>query len=288
MKIHSKFILLFIISLNIAACGTVENNSSTSDKLTQIIEQRSDDERARDEFRHPKETLEFFGIQPGMSVVEVLPGGGWYSRILAPYLGDKGTLHAVNYADNMWDLFGIFSAETIAKRKAHMSQWPGLVGEYGGNNSSVKGFTFGQIPAEIIGTVDAVLFIRAVHNLNRFEQQAGTRTAALNDTFKMLKPGGIVGLVQHRAPATASNDWANGKNGYLKRDAVIDMFEEVGFKLVASSQINNNPNDKPTAKDYVWRLRPSLRLPTADPALLEKVKAIGESDRMTLKFIKPK
>ena len=137
------------------------------------------------------------------------------------------------------------------------------------------------------GTIDAVLFIRAVHNLNRFEAQAGTRTAALKETYRLLKPGGIVGVVQHRASESAPDDWATGQNGYLKSTALIAMFETAGFRFEASSEMNANPKDQPTTSDVVWRLPPSLRGTKDDPEKLSAVNAIGESDRVTLRFVKP-
>lgn len=271
-------------SLVLTACSV--NGRSSQAQLQEILAQRSDEDRQRDVHRHPAETLDFFGIEPGMTVVEVLPGGGWYTRIVAPYLGESGTLHAVNYADEMWALFGFFPAEFIQQRKQQMVDWPITVASLGGNSTSARGFAFGRVPAELEGTVDAVLVIRALHNLNRFEAQAATRTEALADIYRLLKPGGVVGVVQHRAPESASDTWANGSNGYLKTSAIIDMFQEQGFVLAGRSEINANNKDRPTESDSVWRLPPSLR--GADDA--EKraaLNAIGESDRVTLRFEKP-
>jgi predicted methyltransferase len=220
-------------------------------------------------------------------VLEVLPGSGWYSKILAPYLGPAGALHAVNYADAMWPLFGSFNEDFIAQRKAQMANWPAAVASYGGNGSAARGFAFGAIDVSLNESVDTVLIIRALHNLNRFEAQAGTRTAALNEVYRVLKPGGIAGVVQHRAPETASETWALGQNGYLKQSAVIEMFEAAGFELLASSELNSNARDLPGDGDTVWRLPPSYRGSGEDPAQRAAVDAIGESDRMTLRFRKP-
>jgi predicted methyltransferase len=125
--------------------------------------------------------------------------------------------------------------------------------------------------------------IRALHNINRFEKTAGTRTAALQQVAALLKTGGVVGVVQHRAPADADDDWADGSNGYLKQAAVIAAFEQAGFELIDSSEINANAKDKPVVGDAVWRLPPSLRTADENKAAMQ---AVGESDRMTLKFIK--
>ncbi|MBT8138179.1 MAG: methyltransferase domain-containing protein [Gammaproteobacteria bacterium] len=255
--------------------------------LESIVAARPAADRARDVYRKPVKTLAFFGIRPGMTVLEVLPGGGWYSKILAPYLGPQGTLHAVNYADSMWPLFGFFNEEFIARRKVQMQRWPELVTEYGGNGATARGFAFGAIDSSLNDSVDAVLMIRALHNLNRFEARAGTRKAALANLYRVLKPGGVLAVVQHRAPESASPDWAQGQNGYLKQSDVIGMLEAAGFELEASSEINRNPRDLPTESDFVWRLPPSYRGTGDSEVARLAVDAIGESDRMTLRFRKP-
>jgi len=193
----------------------------------------------------------------------------------------------VNYADEMWGLFGFFPAEFIEKRKQQMVDWPITVASLGGNNTSVKGFAFGSLPYEIEGTVDVVLVIRALHNLNRFEEQAATRSQALADIYRLLKPGGVVGVVQHRAPESASVTWANGSNGYLKSSSIVAMFQEQGLELVSRSEINANNKDRPTEADSVWRLPPSLR-GAADAEKRAELIEIGESDRVTLLFQKPR
>ena len=144
-------------------------------------------------------------------------------------------------------------------------------------------FNWAQCPT----ASDAALFIRALHNLNRFEGDGGYLTAALNDALEALKPGGILGVVQHRAPDEMSDEWAAGQNGYLKQDALIKRIEQAGFEFVAASDINANPKDQPGEDDFVWRLPPSLFTSNANPELKEKLTAVGESNRMTLKFRKP-
>jgi len=131
--------------------------------------------------------------------------------------------------------------------------------------------------------------IRAAHHLNRFEQEGGFFTTALQDVHTVLKPDGILGIVQHRAPETNSDRWAEGDNGYVKQSHMIAFVEAAGFRLVETSEINANPKDQPTNEDYVWRLPPSLRLQVEGEALEQQraaMRAIGESDRMTLKFRK--
>ncbi len=260
------------------------SHAQADDSLSAVIAGRSEEDRARDGARHPAETLRFFRVEPGMTVAEGLPGSGWYSRILARYLGKKGTLYGVNYANRMWPMFSFATPEWIEKRMAATSKFPSQVREYAGTGITAKGFTFATVPQEVTGTVDRVLLIRALHNLNRFEAQAGTRTQALAAVRGMLKKDGLVGVVQHRAPASASAEWADGSNGYLKQADVIAMFEQAGFELVESSEINANPKDKPGAGDNVWRLPPSLRDSKDDPEKREAMLAIGESDRMTLLF----
>ena len=256
------------------------------DPLTAAIESRSEADRARDPYRHPKETLEFMQVEPGMAVAEALPGGGWYTKILANYLGSKGQLYGINYVDRMWPLFSFMDEDMVAKRIASTKAFPGKVREFSDNGIKARGFTFSTVPPEAIGKVDRVLMIRALHNLNRFEATAGTRSQALAAVRSLLKEDGMVGVVQHRLAESASDEGADGSRGYLKQSAVIAMFEEAGFALVAQSEINANPKDKPGPEDIVWRLPPSLNGSADDPEKRAAMKAIGESDRMTLLFRK--
>jgi predicted methyltransferase len=258
------------------------------ESLAEVIAARSDEDKARDSARHPAETLRFFQVEPGMTVAEGLPGTGWYSRILANYLGGDGTLYGVNYVDRMWPMFSFATPEWIEKRMKSTSKFPSQVREFTDNGIEAQGFSFSTVPPEATGTVDRVLLIRALHNLNRFEAQSGTRTQALSAVRGLLKNDGLVGVVQHRAPSSASDEWADGSHGYLKQSAVIAMFEQAGFELIESSEINANPKDKPGAEDIVWRLPPSLRTSKDDPELRAAMIAIGESDRMTLLFRKAK
>ncbi len=273
-------VLILALLAGQVAAGT------TDPALQDILAARSEEDRARDVYRHPAETLAFMRVKPGMVVAEALPGGGWYSRILANYLGPEGTLYGVNYVDRMWPLFGFLTEETIARRIALTKGFPKQVREYTDNGIKAEGFTFGTVPTGIAGTVDRVLMIRALHNLNRFEAQAGTRSQALSAVRAMLKDDGLVGVVQHRLPESASDDKADGSRGYLKQSTVIALFEEAGFELVDQSEINANPKDQPGPEDVVWRLPPSYSGTGEDPAKRAAVAAIGESDRMTLLFRK--
>lgn len=264
------------------AAGATDINPA----LTQVIDSRSVEEQTRDGARHPAQTLTFFRVEPGMTVAEALPGGGWYTRILANYLGDDATLYGVNYPDHLWPMFSFATDEWTASRIASTAAFSELVAGFTDNGIKAEGFTFDTVPPEVAGTVDRVLMIRALHNLNRFEDQAGTRSQALVSVKGMLKDDGLVGVVQHRAPAAADAATADGSRGYLREADVISMFEEAGFELVASSEINANPKDQPGPEDIVWRLPPSLRTSADDPELRAAMTAIGESDRMTLLFRK--
>ena len=254
--------------------------------LDGVIAARSDDDKARDGARHPNATLEFFQVKPGMTVAEGLPGGGWYTRILANYLGGDGTLYGVNYADRLWPMLSSATPDWIAGRIAATKKFPEEVASYTDNGITARGFTFATVPAEVEGTVDRVLLIRALHNLNRFEQKAGLRSKALAAVYGMLKDDGMVGVVQHRAPETADPNGTDGSRGYLNEAAVILMFEEAGFQLAGDSNINANPLDQPSDAEVVWRLPPSLRGSKDNTKERDALMAIGESDRMTLLFRK--
>jgi predicted methyltransferase len=259
-----------------------------SARLSTILAAQDDKAKARYDARNPQATLEFFGIAPGMTVVEALPGGGWYSKILIPYLGDEGHLVGVDYSIDMWPEFGGFAdAEFIEKKKTWADEWvEGAKKWQAGTTGELSAFTFGGRDEAMDGKVDAVLFIRAMHNVSRFEAKGGYMTQALADTHALLKPGGIVGVVQHQGPESNTDEWAVGSSGYLKKSNVIAAFEAAGFKLVKESAINENPKDVPTNDDIVWRLPQSLSTSREDPELREKMKAIGESNRMTLLFKK--
>lgn len=306
-----KYLLIGASALAMAACGqeteppaipseiAVEeaeveavdtaDMAGAEEALDAVLAAQSEETKARYQYRHPKETLMFFGIEPGMTVVEALPGGGWYTKILLPYLGEEGRLIGVDYSIDMWPLFGGFATpEYIEERKGWAEDWPGQTAEWEIiDGAEVDAATFGAMPEGLAGGADAVLFIRALHNVARFNDEGGFFDAAIADAMMVLKPGGVVGVVQHRAPADISDEWAVGDSGYLKQSRVISAFEAGGFELVDTSEINANPKDQPTEEDMVWRLPPSLGTSSEDAALRADMMAIGESDRMTLLFRKP-
>ena len=258
------------------------------ERLAEVLAAQPADVQARYEWRHPRETLGFFGVVPGTTVVEALPGGGWYTKILLPYLGSGGTYIGADYALDMWPRFGFFGEDFLQKKETWVTDFTAEAGGWAGEGGpAVAAFAFGAMPDTMNGTADAVLFIRALHNVARFESEGGYLTAALQDTFDILKPGGIVGVVQHEARPDTPDEWAGGQNGYLKKAFVIERFEKAGFELVGESDVNQNPADQPGAEDIVWRLPPSLMTSRDNPELKAQMEAIGESNRMTLKFRKP-
>lgn len=225
----------------------------------------------RDAARHPYETLTFFGIKPNMTVVELSPGGGWYTEILAPYLRDKGTLIAAGESPMSSNDYSKRSAANLTKK---LESNPAMFGK-------VQRGLF-EPPREYKiaapGSADMVVTFRNIHNWT------GAGDDKVKEIFKnihaVLKPGGVFGVVDHRAPASRP---ADPKSGYLHEAAVIKMIEAAGFKLAAKSEINANPKDTADYNHGVWSLPPVLANKDVDR---EKYLAIGESDRMTLKFIK--
>ncbi len=244
--------------------------------------------QARYAARNPGATLEFFGIEPGMTVLETLPGGGWYTKVLLPYLGSEGTLIGADYAQDMFPLFGFFSEERIEAKKTWVPTWLAEAEAWRGDNgASLAAFQMGSLPDELKGTADAALVVRTLHNLARFESEGGYLTTALQNVFDVVKPGGTVGVVQHHAREDMPDDWASGARGYLKKSFVIAAMENAGFEYVGESDVNANPKDQPGPDDIVWRLPPSLVTSREDAALKAKMLEVGESNRMTLKFRKP-
>jgi predicted methyltransferase len=297
-----RFLIILAASIIFGACSQPEVNQTltaevmpmagsttiATNELSAILAAQPEAVQDRYVYRHPEETLNFFGIKPGMTVVEVLPGGGWYSKLLLPHLGTEGQLVGANYPRDIWPLFGFFSEERIAKLATWTTDWPAGAQEWRSDNSaSVSAFEFGKASESLRGTADAVLFFRALHNLARFENQGEFLTTAIADSSNVLKPGGIAGVVQHHAPDSASDEWADGSRGYLKKAFVITKMQAAGFEFLASSDVNANSKDEPTVEDVVWRLPPTLRGAKDDAEQAAKMLAIGESNRMTLKFRKP-
>jgi len=248
-------------------------NSVIDQKLSAAIngDHRTQANMARDLYRHPAQTLGFFGIKPDMTVVEIFPGGGWYTEILAPYLKDDGTYYA---AGNDPDSGSNYSRKSAQRFKIKMMSHP----VYTNVNITVLA------PPEKTaiappGSADAVLTFRNIHNW----MKAGTADDVFRAMYTALKPGGTLGVVEHRGNPDTPQDSGAG-TGYVNQDVAIRLAEKVGFVFVASSEINANPRDTKDHPKGVWTLPPTLALKEQDKA---KYLAIGESDRFTLKFIKP-
>ena len=230
---------------------------------------------ARDRYRHPLETLQFFGLRPDQTVVEIWPGRGWYAEILAPYLHDKGRYYAAIAAPETADASkedkedAAFLRKRIADDPAH----------------------FGKVivtelhPPQLTeicppGSADVVLTFRNVHNWI----YAGNQQAQFDTFFKALKPGGVLGVVEHRArPGTTLEE--TRKTGYVDEAYVKKLAAAAGFRFDAESPVNDNPRDTKDYRQGVWTLPPVLALGDEDRA---RYLAIGESDRMTLRFVKPR
>ena len=290
-----KILTVILIASALTACSKAPTESSesanteTSDNhLAAVLDAQSADVKARYQYRHPQGTLDFFGITPGMTVVEALPGGGWYSRILLPYLGRDGHLIGADYALDMYPKFNFYDDEFLSAKTTWIVDWTAEAESWRDDYSApVSAYVMGSMPDNLTGTVDAVLFIRALHNLNRFEDDGGYLTAALDDAYRALKPGGIVGIVQHQSNNKMPDAWADGSNGYLKEQLVVARMEAAGFELLGGSGINANKRDQPGEEDYVWRLPPTLVGSDDDAEKRANMQAIGESNRMTMKFQKP-
>lgn len=272
------------------AAAVEEAPAVEEDRLAALLDAQPDEVKARYQYRHPQETLEFFGIEPGMTIVEGLPGRGWYTKVLLPYLGSEGHLVGANYPLDLWPNFPFATEEFMAEMSQWLEKWPADAEEWRGEDgASVGAFWFGEMPEDVAGTADAVFFARVLHNVARFQDEGkgDYLDMALADAYNALKPGGIFGVVQHHARDDMPDDWANGANGYLKKQFVIDQVVAAGFELVAESDMNANDNDQPTTDDFVWRLPPTLATSGEDEELKATYNAVGESNRMTLKFRKP-
>ncbi|MBL4671971.1 MAG: class I SAM-dependent methyltransferase [Arenicella sp.] len=266
------------------AAPVVEENLA----LKAALSQQADDNQARYLSRNPEATLNFFGIQPGMTVVEALPGGGWYSKILIPYLGENGELVGVDYSQKLWPNFSFMTPERIEAKKTWVSTWTAQAKQWRDDNgASITAFQFDEMPSSMAGSADAMLFIRALHNLARFEDNGNFLSNSLKETYTILKPGGIVGVVQHQAREDRPDDWSNGDNGYLKKSFIVAKMQAAGFEFVGQSDINENAKDQANVGDIVWRLPPSLSGSKDDDEKRAAMLAVGESNRMTLKFRKP-
>jgi predicted methyltransferase len=272
MKTIKTLLSASIISLSLASVTSAAHTMHSSDnkQLTQAVasEHRSAANKMRDEYRHPQQTLEFFGFKSTMTVVEITPGGGWYTEILAPALKGKGKLIGAHYPDTGEDNYYSNSRKKLEKKLASHEIF-----------SEVELSNFVPKKASELapaGTADMVLTFRNLHNWG----EEGVSQVFV-DAFKALKAGGVLGVVEQRLPKGAT---ANDNNrGYVSMDKTIAQAEAAGFTLVASSEVNANAKDMASYEKGVWTLPPSFALKDKNK---EKYSSIGESDRMTLKFAK--
>ncbi len=238
-------------------------------------EHRSDENRARDRYRHPKETLLFFGFRPDMTVVEMLPGGGWYTEILAPALKENGKLYAAHNGMND----GSYQRRSLGAFLAKIGAAPDVYGDV-----TVTALSFPhELEVAPRGTADLVVTFRNVHNWYSSDAPYSTVTLGFKAMYDALKPGGVLGVIDHRWPDPETAE-ANIKSGYVSQERTIEIAESVGFRYVGSSDVNRNPKDTHDHPGGVWTLPPTLRLGDQDR---DKYLAIGESDRFTIKFVKP-
>ncbi|MGB2177456.1 MAG: class I SAM-dependent methyltransferase [Hyphomonas sp.] len=244
---------------------------------------RSPEEKARDEWRHPKETLEFLGIEPDDTVVEIWPGGGWYTNILAPWLASGGgKLVAVLFSPE-----GIDDAERVERIETNNAKFKSNYTDPAFGTIEYSGFSANSGPLTEPGTADAVLTFRNIHNW----MAGGYEQKFFDEAYAALKPGGVLGVVEHRLPSTAVQD-PEAASGYVHEDYVKTLAANAGFEFAGSSEINANPADTADHPFGVWTLPPVSNQPKEGEEAPEgwnpeAYKAIGESDRMTLKFIKP-
>ena len=270
-----KFALksLLVATLTLSSSIAIAHNHGHDSALNHAVK-ASERNTERDQYRHPVKTLEFFGFKPTMTVVEIAPGGGWYSEILAPALKEQGTYYAAHFPADSSVGYYQRSLAGFKKKVAEDERF-----------SKVKITEFApsaHLDIAPAGSADMVLTFRNVHNwyMNKDKEAAAN---AFKSFYTALKPGGTLGVVEHRLPEQSADEMQKS-SGYMKQSVVIALAKQAGFELEASSDINANFLDTADHPKGVWTLPPSLRLGEQDAA---KYKAIGESDRMTLKFKKP-
>ncbi|MEM9175710.1 MAG: methyltransferase [Myxococcota bacterium] len=272
-------VLFLVLAIVTSGCQLLGGNDAAApDPVAAAIERaaldphRSEANRARNAYRHPVETLTFFGFEPDMTVLEIRPGGGlWYTEILAPLLAEDGRYIAASYDLSRAEL----PAYVTRSHQALLDRFSERAELYGDLDLAVLHPPRIELGAD--ESVDLVLNFRNTHGLIR----DGAAEDAYAAFFAVLKPGGILGVVQHRAgPETDTSKF----NGYVEQQDVIAIAEAAGFTLEATSEINANPKDDANYARGVWTLPPTLTLGDEDR---ETYLAIGESDRMTLRFRKP-
>lgn len=252
-------------------CSPPAAAAPVPDDLAKVLSHpRRDNDRMRDRFRHPAEVLEFCGIAPGMTVADYMPAGGFYTRILVPYLGPKGRYIGLtpDPASTGLEKYKAFFAALPGPSQRELVQWklPGAQAEI---------TPLQDVPQAVDGTVDRILLIREMHVLLGARALQGELTRLR----RMLKPDGTLCVIQHRARPWADGDYTDGSKGYMRQSDVIGLIEAYGFKLLETSEINANPRDTADHPEGVWGIPPVMAGDMAS-------QAVGDSDRMTLKFRK--
>ena len=268
-----RVLAALVAALLIAGCAMTSTRQATAQALDNILADphRPQADQDRDRYRHPKETLLFFGIRPEMTVLEVWPEPGWYTDIIAPLVRDQGKYSAAVIEPDPGSRYITARLDAFHNR---LAADPTLYGK-----ASVV--TFPSTGADVVkpGSVDLVVTFRNLHNW----MEAGTASQAFATMFKALKPGGVLGVVDHRGNPALPQD-PKAKSGYVNQDYAIQLIEAQGFRLVGTSEVNANPRDTKDYEQGVWTLPPTYRLGDQDR---QKYAEIGESDRFTLKFQKP-
>ncbi len=265
--------ILWLVFLSLGFTSVQADGDITSLQKAISGKQRSAEHKARDQYRHPQQTLEFFDIKENMKVVEIWPGEGWYTEILAPYLKVKGKLYAAHFSSNT-EL--PYHKKSLGAFVDKMHKQPKIYNKV--ELTELEPPVSLQIAQD--GSIDRVVTFRNVHNWMKNDQAAAVFTAM----YKALKPGGILGVEEHRNSPLKPQD-TRAESGYVSEDYVIALARKAGFEFLAKSEINANGKDTKNYPAGVWTLPPTLKLKNKDR---EKYQAIGESDRMTIKFIKPK
>ena len=273
VKTKNKLISLCgasILSLSLLSAGMVNATEPTKLELAITGDHRSDKNKNRDSYRHPLDTLDFFGFKSTMTVVEITPGGGWYTEILAPALKGKGKLYGAHYPDTGEDNYFSNSRKSLEKKLASHTVF-----------NEVELTNFIPKKESVLAPKNSVDLVLTFRNLHNWGEEGIAQV--FKDAFTALKDGGVLGIVEHRMPAT--QNWSmNKRSGYVPTAMVVTLAKNAGFVLAATSEINANAKDDANHPKGVWTLPPVLRLGEKDR---EKYLAIGESDRMTLKLVKP-
>jgi predicted methyltransferase len=267
----NKFLLACLL---VGYCAYAQA-AETTDPFSKVLagHHRSAEHKHRDQYRHPEQTLAFFEVKDNMTVLEIWPGDGWYTEILAPYLKDQGKFYVAHFSK---DVKSPQLKKSLNKFISKLKSQPKIYARV--ELTTLQPPDSMQIAPD--DSMDRILTFLNVHHWMKMDQAATVFKAM----FKALKPGGILGVVEHRNISGLKPQDPHAISGYVSEDYVIELARNAGFEFLEKSEINANPKDTKDYPDGVWTLPPTLRLKDKDRS---KYLSIGESDRMTLKFIKP-